>query len=501
MSYFKLLRFCVVVAMFVCATFSFSQNAGKNPGSVDKFIANLPGYTIFEGSAFQIDTARMCCETKLPTALFFNKAPYVAFSVKDVQSHLDQFQDLPIFQLGVDEAIVVIGVTPPEAKFFNYLPFLLARYFPPDTVPKPIFATLGDSVNLSTIKTIGPDPFNRPMVLIFTPDQGTDARIRTALHNAGYPDAIINTLAFPAPMLKLGVDLPGFMTHDLFIIVSRMGVWSDPIAGQAYIDELRNKDMTKRPLRVFRVTPPSGGALKPFSTPPLRIRGTGRSEMDLTPTMARLRQAIIEYWDARGFNATEYHSKVTAYEGYDYIQRVKNVLGDNRDALYLEAGYQPLFDLEDKLTLGDSDFLVAYGPRHDLTGKATYTNVSVYASEKVMYNLGTVYNSRFGGSVQPYLANNQDLAKDPAADLLYAYKFARQCDDYFCEPLVAPPNCVPWCPEQEDKTKCPPFTFDPGTSTNTQLGLFFRIYLEPQTRVGAAFTEVLYDQVIKFSPK
>jgi hypothetical protein len=37
--------------------------------------------------------------------------------------------------------------------------------------------------------------------------------------------------------------------------------------------------------------------------------------------------------------------------------------------------------------------------------------------------------------------------------------------------------------------------------SDTQLGIFFRNYLEPPTRVGPAASELLYDQVIKFSPK
>lgn len=35
----------------------------------------------------------------------------------------------------------------------------------------------------------------------------------------------------------------------------------------------------------------------------------------------------------------------------------------------------------------------------------------------------------------------------------------------------------------------------------TVLGLIFRMYLEPATNVGAAMPEVLYDRVIKFSPR
>jgi len=35
----------------------------------------------------------------------------------------------------------------------------------------------------------------------------------------------------------------------------------------------------------------------------------------------------------------------------------------------------------------------------------------------------------------------------------------------------------------------------------TVLGVIFRVYLEPATSVGAAMPEVVYDRVIKFSPR
>jgi hypothetical protein len=37
--------------------------------------------------------------------------------------------------------------------------------------------------------------------------------------------------------------------------------------------------------------------------------------------------------------------------------------------------------------------------------------------------------------------------------------------------------------------------------SSTKLGLFIRNYLEPSTKVGPAVGELVYDQVIKFSPK
>lgn len=473
---------------------AFSQNAGRQEGAVEKFIANLPsGYTAVEGSAIHLDTAKMCCDGVLPTALFFNKsAPYVAFSVQNMRSPLPQFRELPIFQLRADEAIVVVGWTPPAAKFFSYTPYLLTRTYPPETTPRAIFASLGDSINVSTIKTLGPDPFSRPVALIFTPDQGTEARISAALRRAGYPDAIINTLPFPAPMLRLGVDAAGQpLTSDVFIIVNRMSMFSSKAAGNAYVDAMGNADVSKRPLRVFRVTPNAGAALHPFPVPPLLVRGTGESELNLAPAMARLRQAILDtYEDA--YNYTEYHTKFVAYDGYEYIERRKNTLGDSRDALYFAAGYMPLWDLgnpEDELTLGENDFLVVYGPKHVATGKATYTNINVYASDRVMFSMASAYSDSFDGSAEEYL-NESD------AGLMYVHKFAYpgHCSGTYCLPLEVPPDCTPWC---ETQPSCPPFILD----SSTKLGLFIRNYLEPSTRVGPAAGELVYDQVIKFSPK
>lgn len=488
MSFLRFPRWFVVTAVLLCSTLSFSQNAGQHFGSIDKFLTNLPpGYTTLEGSAMQIDALQLCCGGKIPTALFFNRsAPYVAFKVGALESSIPAFRQLPIVQLRADEAVVIIGVTPPEAKYFSYQPYLLTRLYPPETMPKPVFASLGDTVNVSTLNTVGSSPFNRPLILIITPDQGTEGRVRAALRNAGYPEAIMNTIKLPAKMLNFGLD----PSHDdTFLLLHRMAMFTDPNAEQAYIDGMQSPDLNKRSLRVFRITPPPGGALSPFAAPPLRVRGTGRSEMDLSPALARLRQAIIDTYKDQ-YNFTEYHSRFAALDGNEYIQREKNTLGDNRDSLYMVAGYLPFWDMEENLTMGPNDFLVAYGPRHVSTGKATYTNINVYASERVMISLASVYSDKLDGSAYEYLGQD-----DPAADLMYSYKFVRSgaCSSSFCKTLDVPDGCTPWC----DTKPCPEFRLE----SDTKLGLFFRNYLEPATRVGPAPTELLYDQVIKFSPK
>jgi len=479
----KFFRLSAVAALILCASVAFSQPAAQHQGSITRFTANLKsaGLGWAEGSMVQLDPAKLCCEGKLPWGMYFNKVtPYIAVKIPSIDA------PLPVFQLRPDEAVVVIGVTPPEAEYFSYQLYLGERTYPTDVESffsphRLLLASVGDAVNLRTVKTIGPDPFNRPVVFIFTPDRNTDARVRAALRSAGYPDAIINTVVVPAPMLDLGLD-PA--TNDLLLIIHRIRMSAD--ADGAVQEYVRAFTGTHPPLRAFRITPTSSGSPRPYPTPALRIRGTGRTEMDLTPSLGQLRQAILA--SQSGYNATEYVTRPIAYDGFDYIQRGANALGDTRDALYLGAGGLPEFGVNDPVTLGEDEFLIAYGPKHVATGKAIYTAINVYASDPQL-PVGSVFYDKFEGSADAYL---------PGADLLYVYKIKRHCDgEAYCLELTPPPYqpCKPYCGLGEKD--CPAFTL----GDSTRLGVIWRSYVEPHTNVGAAFTEVLYDRLIKFSRK
>ena len=141
----------------------------------------------------------------------------------------------------------------------------------PDGKKQALWATVGDSVNNATVKTTGSTPFDSPVAFIFTPDRGTDARVRKALQRAGYPAAIINTVVFPASLLNLGHG----DTSDEFAVVLRNALWEEGAEddGEAYIDN--------PPLSLYRVTPTTATVANPFPVPPLRVRGTGQTEMDL----------------------------------------------------------------------------------------------------------------------------------------------------------------------------------------------------------------------------
>jgi hypothetical protein len=114
------------------------------------------------------------------------------------------------WNLGPDEAIVLVGRTPPECRYFSYDHYLLARTYGNET--RWLFANLADTVNDLVINTEGTpnglpgNPFNQTTVIVATADRGIDQRIRAAALSAGYSGDIFNTQVFPSAMLNMGVE-------------------------------------------------------------------------------------------------------------------------------------------------------------------------------------------------------------------------------------------------------------------------------------------------------
>ena len=464
----KMLLSMIMSTVILLVSGAFHPTGSQELGDLDKFETALEqdGFVVTPGSVAVFNWAKDWCESKpgVGHAWYANTEPYLALQVpKSVEEPSVQQQR---FQLRPDEAIVLIGLTPPPEKYFGFYPYLSTRMI--DGERRPLKVSLGDAVNNATIKTIGPTPFNSMVALIFTPDQGTDARVRAALRRAGYPEAIINTVVFPASMLNLGYG----ETADELDITVRNAMWEKPADGDAYIND--------PPLQLFRVTPRFEGTADPFPAPRLRVRGTGQTEMDLMSKQGELRQGIIDSYE--GLHAKDYLALPSGYEGYDHMQTFFDLIGDTRDGFFLDAGYVPEFrGPTDEITLADDEFFMIYGVNHVATGKSTYQSINVYASklEDGKVSIGFVDDRSFPGTATPYLPQG-----DPAGKLMYAYKVSRNCG--------SEPNCL-----QLSSEGCPRLTID----SDTFLGFMYRMYLEPATKVGAAMPEILYDRILKFSPR
>jgi hypothetical protein len=454
---------------------TLAQAPGKGDAALATFQTALEqdGFAVHPGDTIALNfVGSWCAGTPLPgydSALYSNNQRYLQLRVP--KSAQQPRQLTSVFQLDPAEAIVLIGQTPPPERYFGFTPFLRYRVNA-DGPKQQLWATVGDIVNNATVKTTGSTPFDSPVAFIFTPDRGTDARVRKALQRAGYPAAIINTSVYPASILNLGHGAKG----DEFAVVLRNALWEEGAEddGEAYIED--------PPFSLYRVTPTTATVANPFPVPRLRVRGTGQTEMGLMKSLNRLRAAIIDSVTAvnPGYSHTDIRTEPKGYEGYDYIQRGIDPLGDARDAFALFAGYMPEWDLRNEITLDDDEFLMVYGVNHVATGKAAYMNFNVYASrpEDGKVPIAGADDRTFASTAAVY------LPADPAASLMYAFKVSRNCRNE--------PNCLPLALDD-----CPRLTID----KDTVLGLVFRMYMEPATKVGAAMPEVLYDRVIKFSPR
>ncbi len=464
--------FVLGLACLSLAPSAFSQPPGHDARALGAFEDALKqdGFDVNPGAAFRVNLVEAWCNNRIPSwvpfdhALYSNSQPYLVPAVPKSASASESKILSPLFQLGPQEAIVFIGQTPPPERYFGFYAFLRTRVGA-DGTRRSLWASVGDAVNNLTVRTTGPSPFSSPVAVIFTPDQKTDARVRAALRRAGYPAAIMNTVPFPASILNLGHG----DAADEFIVIVRNAMWQKQADGDAY--------MANPPLHIFRVTPRTETIANPFR-PSLRVRGTGRTEVELTQKLGLLRQRIIAA--NPNLHPRDLATQTTAYEGYDYMQRGADPWGDSRDAVFLTGGYVPEFGSSDVVTLADDEFLMVYGVNHVATGKASYHSVNMYSSNEGKVPIGSVEDPAFLNSAAPYLLD------DPAAaEVMYAIKFSRNCGQ-------GEPYCVPLA-----ISNCAKLTIGP----DTVLGLFVRMYLEPATQVGPAMPEILYDRVMKFSPR
>ena len=111
---------------------------------------------------------------------------------------------------------------------------------------------------------------------------------------------------------------------------------------------------------------------------------------------------------------------------------------------------------------------------HAATGKAIYSNFGMYR-EKAINGVGAIASEALAGTAEAYLPNQ------PAAKYLYVYQVARNA---WGDPL---------CLEVKYGIGAA------GVNPDQEAFIGFRAYVEPSTKVGPNWFEVLYDRVIKFS--
>ena len=477
------------------------QQVSAGGDEAEKFVSYLEGhgFVVREGAMAQFPMDERCCpgDSQLPCSYFNVASKYMLPFVPKLpeQPLFPEYSWYPgnpvtgdppnpewsgTWQLRPDEAIVLVGTTPPPVRYFGLQTYLFFRYnpnmdsglpCPPNCPPyQRLWNNFGDQTNQLTIHTAGTpngapgNPFRKLTVYIVTADQTIDTRVREAARRAGYSPPIINTEPMPDSLLNLGVA----PTSDSFNLLFRAAMALNPEDAQELLDY---KAVPK--FRVFRVTPDTPApdppvAAHPFPIPEFRAHGTGETEFYLLPAVEELRAAILDAYDGDGLVAQEFKSdqEVCHYGLFGMQQKVDDI-GPSIDSLYLDTGQQDLG------TLGPDDFFIVYGVNHQQTGKAMYMNITMYGRTKQIA-ADQAPDPDLLGSAEDYLPNYPDVNK------LYAYKIARDCG--------GEENCL------EIPYGCP------GMAADEKAYIIWRNYLEAATKTGADPGEVILDRAIKFSP-
>ena len=472
-----------------------AQNATTSDVNAFQQALEKDGFTVQQGAIGSFDVIKLYDLGVLPNALGNNPSTrYLSYFVppapgQKVPKELTKIaatlginlHATPFWNLGPDEAVVFVGRTPPECRYFSLDLQLVERTYGNET--RWIFSNIGDTVNNLVINTEGTpngaagNPFNQTTVIVATADRGIDQRIRAAALSAGYSDNLFNTQVLPSSMLNMGVE----NNSDKFLIGLRPAFYKDKQAGDNYLNNT--------PAIVFRVTPNLTTKLDPYDYPKQRVRGTGTTEFDLMDDQEQLKKAILNTYS--NLNATELPTSMIVPS--DAIQRGIDAMGPDNDACYLWTSNlttlsptPPFPDLSKyydfqphpTVTLGSdpNEFIIIYGVNHVATGKATYSSATIYGAHG-WNGVGTIHDANFNGTAQEYLPDN------PNAKYLYVYKIARNCNgDLNCFEVPTGPGAY-------------------GIALDQPLMIFWRMYLEKATKTGPSYSEIVYDRAIKFSPK
>jgi|WetSurMetagenome_2_1015567.scaffolds.fasta_scaffold04242_5 hypothetical protein len=467
----KMCVILVVALAVLCGVPFWAQKGAETPlqkkvSALKKHLGDK-GFTVSDGRFMALNAVEWYCVGKLYSCNMNNAgAPYNVIYPPPPEGGYPTTTDFPSFRIRRDEAIVVVGPTPPKCTFYSYALFLWYRWDQAQGRTRKLFDTLGQPLNRFLLNTGGSD-FDKNIVLTFTCDKKVDKDVREAARDAGFPENVLNTYVVPSSGLNTNNALDS--TSDSMVIVQRTALYADPNNGYP--------DSGDRPI-VLRVTPKvvtPPDQLKPFPAPELRVRGTGKTEQDWAPAVETLHQSILASYPGR--TPEEYTTIQYLEQSPLAIQSWVNTLGDSSDTTYL--GTQENF----KLSADAEDFLIVYGVNHAKTEKALYANINVYKACGLC-GVATVFNMA-NGDQQGYENTAQDYLRGPQPfdpSYLFAYKIARNCGN------------DPHCLQVPTSDRC-----TQGSALEDDLTLGFRAYLEPKTKTGPSYTELQFEKVLHYT--
>ncbi len=424
---------------------------------------NDSGFTVQQGEINKMNPVNFCIARYTPNANGNNASyPYLGIQIPPSPGR-DSIFYIPItFTLNEDEAMVMLGKTPPECLYFSYRSYLMNRMydFPSSTTRTKINASLGESNSLYRMREdLSLDSmFNRKFALIMAADSLVAMQIKSTIL-ASAPAISAKDIYFdiiPNGIFKFG-NKP---QADWASFLHRISLFKNITDQNNYINN--------PPLEIMRITPKQPTQRVFFRTPSFLSRTSGHNEFSLIPDVELLEKGIYNAYH-KTHEIIWLQPSPWAIEGYTAIQERADALGDIHDALYITTS---------DFQFRENDIALVYGVNHKMTGQATYTNVNIYG-KKYLNGFGGFTNFDMEKSARRYMA---DTLK---ADKLYAYSLSRH-------PVPGNPyNYI--VPSDTNRIL-------QGINVNDTAFIAFRLYVNPNTKIGPDPLEVILDRTVLLRP-
>lgn len=364
------------------------------------------------------------------------------------------------WHLGADEAVVIVGQTPPEAAYFSLAPYLFDRVV--DGERATLFASLSDALNHVTL-AMGGLGFDSPMALVVAADEGVaELAARAVKLQRGLPDGAVHVMPISPDDVRLGTDKDA----DGVTLLGRVALFLDPAQGEPWLESVETD------WQVLRVTPRGDQTPKPFARPERSARAEGVDESPLSDALDALDEAIAARHGADALDAVNVTSARLIANIIDPIKCLgdnSNCLGDNGDTVYSAGPLSVIMGGDDGVDFNDEGFFIVFGVDHEAAGNATYANAVLNWAD-TRAGVAVADSAQWGGGSALYLPDH------PERDKLFAWRFARDCGE------------APFCTSV-------PRTF-PGVPDEGDVLFIFRAYLSPTDTVatdpGLMLTERVY---------
>jgi hypothetical protein len=386
------------------------------------------------------------------------------------------------------EAMVILGVLPPPARYFGlqtyllsrpgrwdersaqyqfvktYVPALLNTFFtklPKNDKRLELFADLSDPINNVVIENVSGDVWDQVRYFVITPDKAMDRKVRQALGKMGVNDSDIFTEQIPSDMnIGLKAKSDDFMTVLRYAMPDDGG--GDGTPSQAWRESL--------PLAVLRIrdTRP-GHKAQPY--PPVEFEaryGTTPPEIALKPDLVTLAKAVCSRWGQACDDDTTFDQRVPpllnmrtalSWTGPECVKVGMNCLAPNEDAAYFMSARMPL---------PDNRVYAVVGALGTQTGNATYVGLGLNSS---LTQLG------FDNIDDEALVGSADGYGVPNHGSFFLQYFARDCSGAKLAALTAGSACY-------SIGDLLPACTDPADLSCAMLVLSVRDYLFPGSQRG-----------------